>query len=240
MIDCTANKVNHLFYLTICFTDTRILRHIFNMVDTEILQRDLDSGVRWAKSNNMAIHVDKFELLVHKHSSQNALDHLPFAILVQSYQVSDGNLLYPAKTVKDLGVIVSTDLSWSPHVNTIAERARKVAAWVLSAFKTRDKQTMMTLNKSLVRSHLQYCCPLWKPSTIADIQQLEGVQRSFTSRISGVGHLNYWERLKALNLMSLQRRRERYTIIHMWRLFHGKCPIFRSRSLVPLDRVTKQ
>ena len=124
--------------------DTRILRHIFNMVDTEILQRDLNSVVRWAKCNNMALHEDKFELLVHKLSSQNALDHLPFAILGQTYQVSDGNLLYPAKTVKDLGVIVSTDLSWSPHVNTIAERAQKVAAWVLSAFKTRDKQTMMT------------------------------------------------------------------------------------------------
>ena len=204
--------------------DTRILRHIFNMVDTEILQQDLDSVVKWAKCNNMALHEDKFELLVHKHSSQNALDHLPFAILGQTYQVSDGNLLYPTNTVKDLGVIVSTDLSWSPHVNTIAERARKVAAWVLSAFKTRDKQTMMTLYKSLVRSHLEYCCPLWNSSTLADIQQLEGVQRTFTSRISGVGHLNYWERLKALNLMSLQRRRERYIIIHMWKLFHGKCP----------------
>ena len=82
----------------------------------------------------------------------------------------------------------------------------------------------MTLYKSLVRSHLEYCCPLWNSSTLADIQQLEGVQRTFTSRISGVGHLNYWERLKALNLMSLQRRRERYIIIHMWKLFHGKCP----------------
>ena len=108
--------------------------------------------------------------------------------------------------------------------------------------KTRDKQTMMTLYKSLVRSHLEYCCPLWNSSTLADIQQLEGVQRTFTSRISGVGHLNYWERLKALNLMSLQRRRERYIIIHIC----GSCftesaqTIFRSRSLVPHDRVTKQ
>ena len=46
---------------------------------------------------------------------------------------------------------VSADLS----ANIIAERAGKVASWVLSAFKTRDKATMMTLYKSLVRSHLE-------------------------------------------------------------------------------------
>ena len=67
--------------------DTRILWHIFNMVDTEILQQDLNSVVRRAKCNNMALHEDKFELLVHKHFSQNALDHLPFAILGQTYAI---------------------------------------------------------------------------------------------------------------------------------------------------------
>ena len=31
-------------------------------------------------------------------------------------------------------------------------------------------------------------------------------------------------RLQALRLMSLQRRRERYLIMHMWKILHGKCP----------------
>ena len=204
--------------------DTRILRHIFKLGDTEILQHDLNRVVDWARRNNMALHEDKFELLVHKHCPQNALLDLPFAVLSQTYQVSSGNMLYPSKAVKDLGVIVSADLSWTQHVNMVADRARKVAAWVLSAFKTRDKMTLMTLYKSLVRSHLEYCCPLWSTSKRADIQELEGVQRTFTAKIGSVRHLNYWERLKALNLMSLQRRRERYIIIHLWKVLHGKCP----------------
>ena len=37
-------------------------------------------------------------------------------------------------------------------------------------------------------------------------------------------HLNYSQRLKALGLMSLQRRRERYIIILMWKILHKKCP----------------
>ena len=83
---------------------------------------------------------------------------------------------------------------------------------------------MMTLYKSLVRSHLEYCCPLWNPQNRMDIQQLESVQRSFTSRISGVQHLDYWNRLRALNLMSLQRRRERYIILHVWKILRGITP----------------
>ena len=32
--------------------------------------------------------------------------------------------------------------------------------------------------------------------------------------------LRYWERIRSLGNMSLQRRRRRYIIIHMWKLLH--------------------
>ena len=83
---------------------------------------------------------------------------------------------------------------------------------------------MLTLYKSLVRSILEYCCPLWNPKKVTDIQLLEGVQRTFTSRICSVKHLNYWDRLKSLKLMSLQRRRERYIILQMWKVLNNACP----------------
>ena len=34
--------------------------------------------------------------------------------------------------------------------------------------------------------------------------------------------LDYWERLEALSLFSLQRRRERYIILHMWKILNRK------------------
>ena len=126
--------------------------------------------------------------------------------------------------LRDLGITISEDLSWSTHISSIACKARSVAAWVLSVFNTRDAITMMTLYKSLVRSLLEYSCPLWNPKKVSDIQQLEAVQRTFTKRILGLQDLDYWERLKALKLMSLQRRRERYIIIHMWNILHNVSP----------------
>ena len=50
------------------------------------------------------------------------------------------------------------------------------------------------------------------------------MQRTFTARISGLSSINYWERLKSLKLTSLQRRREIYILLHMWKTLHGICP----------------
>ena len=102
--------------------------------------------------------------------------------------------------------------------------ARRTAAWVLSVFRDRSRTTMMQLYKSLVRSKLEYCCPVWSPTKIEDIKAIECLQRTFTSKISGLQHLSYWERLERLNMMSLQRRRERYLIIHMWKVRMAQVP----------------
>ena len=80
---------------------------------------------------------------------------------------------------------------------------------------------MLTLYKSMVRSVLEYCCPLWNPNKIQDIITLESVQRTYTSKIHTVKHMDYWDRIKALKLLSLQRRRERYIIINIWKILQG-------------------
>ena len=99
-----------------------------------------------------------------------------------------------------------------------------MAAWALSAFRDRSKTVMLTLFKSLVRPKLEYCCPVWSPHKVTDIQKIESVQRSFTKKIYGCKELSYWERLKKLGMLSLQRRRERYCIVHVWKILNGLAP----------------
>ena len=204
--------------------DTRISKQISSEQDVPLLQQDLDNVIQWSKRNNMKLHEDKFELMVHKHRPNSAFYELPFVSESMMYTISGGDTIQPTDNLRDLGITVCSDLSWSLHISSIACKARSIASWVFSVFKTRSTFTMLTLYKSLVRSNLEYCCPLWNPNKLADIQQLESVQRTFTSRIAGVQHLNYWERLKALNLMSLQRRRERYVILQMWKILHCVSP----------------
>ena len=93
--------------------------------------------------------------------------------------------------------------------------ARNTASWVLGVSKNRSTSVMLQLYKSLVRCRVEYCCPLWK---------VEDIQRNFTRRFAGLQNLNYWQRLSKLKLLSLQRRRERYMIIHVWKILSRNAP----------------
>ena len=53
---------------------------------------------------------------------------------------------------------------------------------------------------------------------------LELLQKNFVKRINGISAPNYWEQLKKLGLYSLQRRRERYLIIYLWKILEGIVP----------------
>ena len=56
------------------------------------------------------------------------------------------------------------------------------------------------------------------------INKLENIQRALTRRIEGMEGKNYLERLKELNLYSLQRRRERYIIMYTWKIIYDLVP----------------
>ena len=152
------------------------------------------------------------------------LKGLPFASEFYSYTAPDGSLITPIDEVKDLGILISSNLSWGPHISTITDSARKMCNWIFSVFKTRDELTMLTLYKCLVRSRLEYCCPLWSSTKVEDIIKLETIQRFFTSKVEGCKNFTYHERLRILNLMSLQHRRERYTVLHMFKILHDLAP----------------
>ena len=71
---------------------------------------------------------------------------------------------------------------------------------------------------------MEYCCPLWSQTDQFNIKSLEQIQRTFTKRIAGLQNVHYWDRLKQLRIFSLERRRDRYTIIYIWKVIHNFFP----------------
>ena len=49
-------------------------------------------------------------------------------------------------------------------------------------------------------------------------------ERQFTKKITSCKGLDYWQRLKHLQILSLQRRRGRFIIIHIWKIYHEIAP----------------
>ena len=204
--------------------DTRLSAPIREEGDTVRLQEDMNRVVTWSVDNNMVLHEGKFEFLCYRTGSSKWLEEMPFTNLHLQYTTPAGFTLSPQSSVRDLGVTLSSDYHWRIHINQMAAGARQLASWALGVFRDRSATVMLTIWKSLIRCKLEYCCPLWHPHRLEDVKTLENVQRFFTRHIAGMEGANYWERLSRLKLQSLQRRRERYIIIHMWKLLHNLVP----------------
>ena len=171
----------------------------------------------WAERVNMTFNGDKFECLRYwpdKDIGDVFKAEFP-------YKNEEGVLIEEKETLKDLGIQMSADLTFSKHIDKVVTSCRKLTGWILRTFRTRNVKVMITLWKSLLQSRLDYCSQLWSPHLASDINRIEDVQRKYTASISGMENLNYRERLKTLKLNSQERRRDRYAIIFIWKVSMG-------------------
>jgi len=80
---------------------------------------------------------------------------------------------------------------------------------------------MVQLYKSLVRPHLEYCSPDWNLPYSKDKAMLERIQHRFTRLFPELKDMTYEARLKAVELWSLEEKRNRADLIEVYKLMHG-------------------
>ena len=69
-------------------------------------------------------------------------------------------------------------------------------------------KTLLELYKLFIRSSLEFAAPLWTFGlSKKNVEQLEKIQAQITDLILGHNKLSYFERLRELNLQSLEHRR---------------------------------
>ncbi len=86
---------------------------------------------------------------------------------------------------------------------------------------------------ALLRPHLEYAMEANAPTLRADIKQFERVQRLATRLVRGIRHVPYEERLRQLNLFSLERRHLRPDLILAFKIFKVEVDIKPSKFLLP-------
>jgi len=119
----------------------------------------------------------------------------------------DGIVLPTVKSAGDLGVLVAHDLSHSLHISSIVARAHKRTAAIYRAFHSRNIDLLLRTYLTYVRPLIEHDSVIWSPYTVKDIELIGSVQRRFTKRLPGLNILPYAERLKRLDLLSLELRR---------------------------------
>ena len=79
-----------------------------------------------------------------------------------------GTVLESVPSAKYLGVTISDNLSWSPHIDSRVFKRN---------IKVHNKDLISTVCTTLVRPQLEYASTVWSPHKATDITKLEAVQR---------------------------------------------------------------
>ena len=212
-----ADNVSEGTRVTSFADDTRASRGIKTSLDPVQLQKDIETIYQWAKDVNMEFNGDKFE----------SIRYWPNKDLREQfdeefeYVNEEGISIEEKDCLKDLGVLLSNDLTFSKHIDKTVKTCNKTIGWVMRTFKTRSQHIMKVLWNSMIQSRLDYCSQLWSPSLQSEIARIEEVQRTFTKRIDGMESLPYRERLAKLKMYSQERRRDRYRCIFVWKVSMG-------------------
>ena len=112
--------------------------------------------------------------------------------------------------IKDLGITVSSNLSWSKHIEVAAAKANKTLGLIKRICRDiNDCATRRLLYCSLVRPKLEYASNVWSPSTVKHRALIENIQRRANKFILNYPkNMSYQERLIKTNLLPLEFRRE--------------------------------
>ena len=95
----------------------------------------------------------------------------------------------------------------------------------LRSTQCRSPHFMLTSYITHIRPLLEFASCLWNTEFVGDLRLLESVQRNWTRNIEGLSDCPYAERLRALDLYSVQGRLLRSDLIKYWKIFHDKCSI---------------
>ena len=197
--------------------DTKIKDKVKEENDVEKLQDDVEKLYNWQANNNMEFNDSKFQLLRYGHNENLKNETLYFT----------GNMdqvIMRVSFLRDLGVIMSDNARFEDHIDHVTKKVRQRVGWIFRTFYSRNTEVMKHIWKTLVQCHIDFCSQLYKPSSAQGMLSIEKLFYDFTSKLPAVQSLNYWSRLKYLNMYSQERRMERYRVIYIWKNLEGLVP----------------
>ena len=169
--------------------------------EQSILQHQLADLSLFTAENKMKINHKKTKIIPFNFSKK--FDFLP------QLHFPDCEPLEVIYQTRLLGVIISSNLSWSPHVDDMTMRATK-KLWVLIRFKSLGgtAQQLLTVYQTRIRSTLEFAAPVFHSGLTQDqSRQIEMVQKKAMAIILANNYTTYESALLSLNLERLDIRR---------------------------------
>ena len=98
------------------------------------------------------------------------------------------------------------------HIAYKVNKANALVGLIRRSFSYLDGELFKKLFTSFVRPHLEYAQAVWHPYLLKQKRIIENFQIRATKLVDGMKNISYVDRLKKLNLQSLEFREESVVI----------------------------
>jgi len=195
--------------------DCLLYREIQSQEDHNILQNDLQELEQWAARWGMRFNAKKCYIMSIKQRSSRFYD-------------LSGHILQQVKTNPYLGVTISEDLKWEPHISKITGKASSTVGFLRRNLKMCPTASKKLAYVTLIRSTLEYAASAWDPHFIKDVRKLELVQHKAVRFIVGDYISKYpgfiTSKLEELNIPTLEERRKNIRLALFYKVAYGQVP----------------
>ena len=189
--------------------DTKLIGKAGSEEEVNSIKEDLKKLHKWTEDWQMKFNADKCKVL-----------HLGRQNREGQYNL-EGVELEKIAEEKDLGVYVEKNFKVGKQCTKAAAKGNQILGLIARTFVTRSREVIMSLYKTLVRPHLEYCVQAWRPHLKKDIEKIEKVQRRATRMMMGSRELDYESRLRKVGLTTLETRRLRADMIEVYKIVNG-------------------
>ncbi|BES90490.1 Retrotransposon protein [Nesidiocoris tenuis] len=164
--------------------DIKLFRRVAGVEDGRALQAGLDRLDRWCVVNGLLLSTPKCCVVSFSRS--------PSPILFE--YSSSGSALSRKNVVRDLGVLLDSQLSFVDHIELIVGRAMRALGFLRrTARDFTDPTALVSLFNALVRPVLEYASPVWSPFYAVHSLALERVQNHFLRFVGSRTGTRWWD-----------------------------------------------
>ena len=206
--------------------DIALYRVIKTRDDYVYLQEDVNSISTCIEQKYLQFNTTKCKLMFITRKRANSLPPPPLTL--------NGVVLNRVFCYKYLGVTLSSDLSWSPHIRNCCNKTRRLIGLLYRRFyRCTNSPSLLRLYKSFVRPHLEYAAIAWNPHLKGEIEAIENVQKFALRVCLKSWDSDYNELLRVSNLPPLHKRRAQLSLCHLYKITHNLCyfpPVFSARE----------
>ena len=170
-IDDVTSQISPTSTISLFADDIALYHTIRSPADYVVLQADITAITMWIEDEkHLKLNADKCCLMFISRKHTLALSPPPLFIHGDSQ-------LQQVGSVKYLGVLLTSDLTWSQHVDKVCSKTRKLTGLFYRRFCCCNPDLMLQLYKSLIHPHLEYASQVWDPHLLKDVNNLEKTQK---------------------------------------------------------------